>query len=125
MCSIREVRSSFVVDEGDTIECQCEVTYRGRWAPIMEWTDTLGQTINSTDIGIPSQSVKHKITVMITDAYNGVRFICNTSFPNITQSETTSNIEYEYSYRTAALIVHCKLFIANLMQFKATYCSLA
>ncbi|KAI0231095.1 hypothetical protein LSAT2_018537 [Lamellibrachia satsuma] len=64
--------------EGDYIKYSCEVTYKGKWAPVMEWkyNDAVVQA-NDESTG---NTVKYTFVTELTPAHNGQNFACRTYF---------------------------------------------
>ena len=71
------------VNEGDVILLWCEVTYSGRWAPIMTWTRQTrdsGEMLNSTNVEQASSSVRQELTYTVPASADPVELHCHTTF---------------------------------------------
>ena len=105
--------SSNVVVEGDVIALRCEVTYSGKWAPQMTWTDRSGAVIASSDSGTPDSVVRHEISVTVVETDEPIAFSCLTDFSDVLNpapgdDEASNIVDYEYIYSSGEIVVHCK-----------------
>ena len=105
--------SSNVAVEGDVIALSCQVTYRGKWAPQMTWTDRSGSVIDSSDSGTPGSVVRHEISVIVVETDDPIEFNCLTNFSDVLnpapgEDEATNVVDYEHMYASGDTIVHCE-----------------
>ena len=99
--------------EDEPIQYSCEITYHGRWAPQMTWTDSSNNIIPSSDSGT-GQTVVYAISVPATPERNGDSFTSTTDFgdtlePAPEEDEATNVPDYNNVQSFDAVTVHCKL----------------
>ena len=104
--------SQYFAIEGDYIKYSCEVTYAGKWAPVMIWR--IGGKI-ATEVNNESKgnTVKFSIVVEITHSVNELQISCQTKFdqpkPGTSSKNAATNFpNYHHWYTTPALTVCCK-----------------
>ena len=104
--------------EGEYIEYSCEVTYKGKWAPVMEWKNgrTVLQTNGESKNESTGETVKYTYVTELTPEDNGQIYICRTHFdqlmPEPVNDKTANNIPTTDNvltkYTSPPLTVYCK-----------------
>ena len=94
--------------EGDSAEISCEVTFAGRWGPVMEWSGT-DEERNETS----GNRTRWVFDIDdLTPEDNGASFTCTTSYegpPNPGEDEATNApIMDAVEDCTVTLVVQCK-----------------
>ena len=112
VCS-SNISASNVAVEGDVIALWCEVTYSGKWASQMTWTDRSGEVIDSDDSGTPGSVVRHEISVIVVETDDPIAFSCLTDFSDVLnpapgEDEASNVVDYEYTYSSGDITVHCE-----------------
>ena len=105
--------SDGTAEEGDVITLWCEVTYSGKWAPQMTWRDRSGSPLASSDSGTPGAVVRHEISVTVVKTDEPIAFSCLTDFSDVLnpapgEDEATNVVDYEYTYLSGDITVHCE-----------------
>ena len=110
--------------EGDYVAYSCEVKYKGRWAPVMEWknNDRVIQAKNESN----GDTVKYTYVTQLTPGDNGQIFTCRTYFNQpkpgtVHHKEATNKPATDKvltKYKSPQLTVFCKFcFIICLRYF--------
>ena len=71
--------SEFFAIEGNYLKYSCEVTFSGKWAPVMIWrngTEKMLGVINESN----GNTVKYSIIILITFDAKGSKIVCVTKF---------------------------------------------
>ena len=104
--------SEYFAIEGDYIKYSCEVTYAGKWAPVMIWR--IGRK-NATEVKNEStrNTVKFSIFVEMTLSVNQLQISCQTKFDQRKRGTSSKNAAtntpyYNYNYGLPALTICCK-----------------
>ena len=110
-CTTNATNQYFAI-EGDYIKYSCEVTYAGKWAPVMIWR--IGGKI-ATEVKNEStrNTVKFSIVVEITNSVNELQISCETKFDQPKRGTSSKNAAtnvpgYNYQYRILPLSICCK-----------------
>ena len=79
----------------------------------MTFQDRTGSVIDSTDISIPGSVVRHAISVAVVETDDPITFSCLTDFNDVLdpapgEDEATNVVDYEYSYSSGEITVHCE-----------------
>ena len=100
ICTTNTTSQYFAI-EGDYIKYSCEVTYAGKWAPVMIWR--IGGK-NATEVKNEStrNTVKFSIVVEITHSVNELQISCETKFDQPKPGTSSKNV-YMYQSESLAL----------------------
>ena len=115
--------TSNVALEGDVVTLSCEVTYRGKWGPRMTWFDRSGAVIASIDSGTPGSVVRHEISVTVVASDEPLSFSCLTDFSDVLdpapgEHEASNTVDYEHTYTSGDITVHCEYLYGNYVTNK-------
>ena len=108
--------------KNDIITLECQIVYKGRWAPQMTWTDKAGLRIPSINTGSEGRAVRHEINVTVVGT-DSISFSCLTDFNDVldpapTGNEANNTLDYEHEYLSGDIVVHCKF---DRVEFYAIY----
>ena len=94
--------------EGESVEISCEVTFAGRWSPVMEWSGTNEER----DETVGNRTRWAFDIDALTPEDNGASFTCTTSYegpPSPGEHEATNApIMDAVEDCTVTLVVRCK-----------------
>ena len=107
--------TSNIAVEGDILRFWCEIVYRGKWSPQMNWRDRSGARIDSIDHGTPGRVVRHEIRITVEETDLPIAFTCLTDFnvelnPSPLENEATNVPDFVYSHTFDEIRVHCKYY---------------
>ena len=113
MMSATSVSASGAVQENDVITMACSVTYRGNWAPVMRWFNSVTRHnfTNNITLRTINTTVTSELTVTTSAGLHGSQIICLTYFtqPSASLPTSATNIpRYTYEWTSPTLIVQCK-----------------
>ena len=110
--------------EGDYVEYSCEVTYKGKWAPVMEWKNgrAVLQANGESKDESTGKTVKYTYVTELTPEDNGQIYTCRTYFdqpktgtPKEEEANnipTTDNVFTKYT--SPQLTVYCKYSLHHI-----------
>ena len=124
ICSTSIGNSSFVI-EGHVLKFTCEIKYSGKWAPSMNWYDSVGNTVVSTKLSSMESVVKSELELQIRPEDNNRKLQCLTNFSSAhyhmaNRTAATNIPTYNYIHEFSTIIVHCKFHFSN-PQIVSTY----
>ena len=101
--------------EGDPVEWSCEVGFKGTWAPVMEWNNSLNAVIKSENQNT-TDMVKCSFVRRLRRTDNGTQFSCRTFFdepkPGSLESHRADNLLSTAGlfpvYTSKVIKVNCK-----------------
>ena len=99
---------------GEQIYFACTVTYGGKWAPSMRWTDNRGVEIQAID-ELPTTdrpTVGRRITFAAQAEMHNRTYTCHTSYttliPHPGPNEAENLPAYSHFFRSPKVNIHCK-----------------
>ena len=99
-----------------TLELSCSVSFRGNWAPIMEWREEGSVNVITSDVinqTMANDSVSYSLTVPLNVRRESVRYTCTTRFiesmrPSSINATNVPNLTLVW---TSPLVNLCKKII--------------
>ena len=115
--------------EGDIVAYSCEVKYKGRWAPVMEWRNNDGVVQANNECS--GDIAKYTYVTELTPADNEQVFTCRMYFdqpkPGTMEDKDATNIPSTENvltnYTSPKLTVYCKYLLYYISKIHY-YCML-
>ena len=99
--------------EGETIDMQCNISYRGNLPPVMIWKKigsdgkTQDQVMDVQGTSEHGVSVTSKLSIKLSSTHDRARFSCKTYFQQSNNAHVKDVPAYEYIWNSEMLNVSC------------------